>query len=134
MKRRLRDSGQVRYEFDPPPSFASTPEEIQRAVQRNAVQRGRYFALNLARLGLDSILDQIELLVRKTDREILRESAATFGINTQALDALDRIPVGYVYYFCTPDQLLQNPTMLIYYRNVAMVSAKVMRGIGLDTA
>ncbi len=135
-RRRLRDSGSEQYEieFDPSPSFASTPEEIRRAVQRNAVQRGQYFALNLARLGFDAILDQIDALVRKTDREVLRESAAAFSIDIRALDVLDRIPVGYACYFCTPDQLLQSPSLLLYYRNVAMGSAKVTRGIGLDTA
>ena len=135
-RRRLRDSDQAQYQidFDPPPTFASTPDEIKRAVQRNAVQRGQYFALNLARLGLDRILDQVEEFARVTDREMLRDSAAAFGIDPKALDVLDRIPVAYSQYFCVPEQLLQNPSLLAYYRNVAMVSTKVMRGIGLDTA
>ena len=132
-RHRLRESGPTLFGTDPLPEFASTQEEIRRAVQRNAVQRGQFFALNLARLGFDQILDQVEAIARDTDPEIWREAADHLGIDPQALDVLDRIPVRYPYYFCNPTQLTQSPSLVAYYRDVAMVSAKVMRGIGLDT-
>jgi len=132
-RRRLRESGPTLFVTELLPEFASTQEEIRRAVQRNAVQRGQFFALNLARLGFDQILDQIEAIARDTDPEIWREVADRLGIDPRALDVLDHIPVRYPYYFCDPTQLTQSPSLVAYYRNVAMVSAKVMRGIGLDT-
>ena len=132
--RRSRESNPPLFETDPLPEFASSQEEIRRAVQRNAVQRGQFFALNLARLGFDQILDHIESIARNVDLEAWREAAERLGIAPKALDVLDRIPVRYPYYFCTAQQLFENPSLIAYYRNVAMVSAKVMRGIGLDTA
>ncbi|MBI4787491.1 MAG: hypothetical protein HY782_10645 [Chloroflexi bacterium] len=131
--RRVRESSPPLFGNDPLPEFASTPEEIRRAVQRNAVKRGQFFALNLVRLGFDQILEQVEALARDTDPEIWRESASRLGIDTKALDVLDSILVRYPYYFCDSTQLVQTPALIMYYRNVAMVSAKVMRGIGLDT-
>jgi hypothetical protein len=133
-RRRLRESNPTLFETGTLPEYASTQEEIRRAVQRNAVQRGRFFALNLARHGFDEILDQIEALAREADLESWRDSAQRLGLDPRALDVLDRIPVPYPYYFCDPAQLTLNPTLVAYYRNVAMVSSKVMRGIGFDTA
>jgi hypothetical protein len=133
-RRRIRESNPLLFETDPLPEFASSQGEIRRAVQRNAVQRGQFFALNLARLGFDQILDQIEAIARNVDLEAWREATERLGIDPKALDVLDRIPVRYPYYFCTPAQLLEIPSLIVYYRNVSMVSAKVMRGIGLDTA
>jgi hypothetical protein len=132
-RRRLQDALPLLPETDPLPKFASSPEEIRRAVQRNAVQRGQFFALNLARLGFDQILDQVETLARDTDMEMWREATDRLGINPAALDVLDRLLIPYPYYFCDPGQLVKSPSLIAYYRNVAMVSAKVMRGIGLDT-
>ncbi len=132
-RRRLRESGPTLFGTEPLPEFASTQEEIRRAVQRNAVQRGQFFALNLARLGFDQILDRVEAIARDTDPEIWREAAGRLGIDPKALDVLDRVSVRYPHYFCDPIRLIENPSLVAYYRNVAMVSAKVMRGIGLDT-
>jgi hypothetical protein len=132
-RRRLRESGPTLFGNNSLPEFASTQEEIRRAVQRNAVQRGQFFALNLARLGFDSIPDQVEAIARDADPEVWREAALRLGIDSQALDVLNRVPVRYPFYFCDPAQLVKSPTLVAYYRNVAMVSAKVMRGIGLDT-
>ena len=69
MPRRSRESNPPLFETDPLPEFASSQEEMRRAVQRNAVQRGQFFALNLARLGFDQILDQVEFTARNTDLE-----------------------------------------------------------------
>ena len=133
-RRHARESNPPLFDTDPLPEFASSQEEARRAVQRNAVQRGQFFALNLARLGFDQILDQVDAIARNVDLETWREATERLGIDPKALDVLDRIPVRYPYYFCTPAQLLETPSLIAYYRNVAMVSAKVMRGIGLDTA
>jgi len=133
-RRKFRESQPTLFGTDPLPDFASTPEEIRRAVQRNAIQRGRFFALNLARLGFDQILDQVEAIARAADLEKWREAAGHLGVDPKALDALDRVPVRYSYYFCDPGDLIKSPSLIAYYRNAAMVSAKVMRGIGLDTA
>jgi len=133
-RRKFRESQPTLFGTDPLPDFASTPEEIRRAVQRNAVQRGRFFALNLARLGFDQILDQVEAIARTADLEKWREAASHLGVNPKALDVLDRVPLRYPYYFCDPESLIKSPSLVTYYRNVAMVSAKVMRGIGMDTA
>ncbi len=102
--------------------------------KENAVQRGQFYALNLARLGFDQILDRIEVLAKNSDSEIWRESAERRGIDTKALDILDQRLLRYPLYFCDPDDLVNEPFLTLYYRNVAMTSAKVMRGIGLDTA
>jgi len=133
-RRKFRESQPALFGTDPLPDFACTPEEIRRAVQRNAVQRGQFFALNLARLGFDQILDQVEAIARTVDSEVWREAASRLSIDPRALDVLDRIPVQYPYYFCSPEDLINSPSLVAYYRNVAMVSAKVMRGISLDTA
>ena len=45
----------------------------------------------------------------------------------------DEPPIPYPYYFCTPDFLIEHPQLTFYYRNIAMLSSKVMRGLGLDT-
>lgn len=134
MPRRSRESNPSLFETDPLPEFASSQEQVRRAVQRNAVQRGQFFALNLARLGFDQILDRIQVIARNIDLEAWRETADQLGIDLKALDVLDHIPVRYPCYFCTAKQLLEDPSLVAYYRNVAMVSAKVMRSIGLDTA
>jgi len=133
MSPRKSREAQGLFTMDPLPEFASTQDEIRRAVQRNAIQRGQFFALNLARFGFDQILDQIESLANDSDSEVWREKAEQIGIDPKALDVLDSIPVRYPHYFCDPDYFIQKPTLVAYYRNVAMVSAKVMRGIGLDT-
>ncbi|MBM4423321.1 MAG: hypothetical protein FJ030_08000 [Chloroflexi bacterium] len=132
--RRIRESSPNLFNADPLPDFASTQGEIRRAVQRNAIQRGQFFAINLARLGFDQILNQIDLLAQNSDGEAWRENAEHLGIDVTALDILDNIPVRYPYYFCDPAYLIQSSSLVAYYRNVAMVSAKVMRSIGLDTA
>ncbi|MBM4431318.1 MAG: hypothetical protein FJ026_13395 [Chloroflexi bacterium] len=56
-------------------------------------------------------------------------------IATEALRRLDEAepPVPYPYYICTPDMLMKCPELVFYYRNVALLSQKVMRGVGLET-
>jgi hypothetical protein len=114
----------------------STPDEIKRAVERNAIDRGTLFIGVIVELDIEGLLRQIEDLANTADKEIIRESADILGIDVRALDLLDNAdpPFAYTYYFCTPDTLINHPKLIFYYRNIAMLSAKVMRGIGLDTA
>lgn len=131
-RRKSRENPEL-FEINPLPEFASTPEQIRRAVQRNAVQRGQFYALNLARLGLDHILDRVEQIARDTDPEIWRDVLSGLGVDLRALEILDALPVRYPYYFCDTTVLQNDPALVLYYRNVTMTSAKVMRGIGLET-
>ncbi|MBI5293818.1 MAG: XcyI family restriction endonuclease [Chloroflexi bacterium] len=79
------------------------------------------------------MLEQIASIATGEDLEVWKEAASQFGIDPAALDILDRVGIRYPFYFCKPSFLIDNPLLIAYYRNIAMVSAKVMRGIGLDT-
>lgn len=115
--------------------YASTEAEVLQAVRENSIRRGVFFLKNLAALNLDAIIAQVERLAATYDMEAWREASAGAGILPEALDALDGYdpPVPYPCYFCLPDDLITNPQLILYYRNVAMVSNKVMNNIGLDT-
>jgi hypothetical protein len=117
------------------PPFASTPEEIKRAVERNAVQRGILLVKVLVALNMEAVIATVDELAAQYDKEEMYETAARFGIDPAALVLLDQAhpPVPYPYYFCMPDHLIAHPQLMMYYRNVAMLSQKVMRGIGLST-
>jgi hypothetical protein len=64
---------------------------------------------------------------------IWRKAAHRFGIDPKALDVLDHRSIRYPYYFCDPAHLVKSPSLVAYYRNMAMVSTQVMQDIGLDT-
>lgn len=117
------------------PLFASTRAEIKLAVEQNAIDRGTLFIRVIVSLDIDGILQELEQLALRYDKEEWRERAQSIGMRADALDLLDRSepPVPYVYYFSTPELLAEYPHLIFYYRNVAMLSSKVMRGIGLDT-
>jgi len=105
------------------------------AVERNALDRGTLLIKVIVSLRIDTLLGLIDELVRSYDKEIFYESAGEIGIKIDALKCLDeaRPPIPYPYYFCMPDTLVEHSELVFYYRNVAMLSRKVMRGIGLDT-
>lgn len=115
--------------------YASTQEEILQAVRDNSVRRGMFFLKNLSALDVDGIVRDIEQLGADYDMELWRERAEKSSITTAALDILDAHdpPVPYPYYFCLPGDLVREPRLILYYRNVAMISNKVMNNIGLDT-
>jgi hypothetical protein len=119
----------------PLPPFASTFDEIQRAVERNSVKRGVFFIKNLMTLDFASLIRRVEQISREYDKEEWYEAASDLWINVKALKALDACepPVPYPYYFCTPNILGQHPELVMYYRNIAMVSQKVMNDMGLNT-
>ena len=117
------------------PSFASTPEETKRAVERNAIQRGVLLVKILVSLNMDEAIATIRKIAAEYDKEEIREAAEALGIDVVALTILDQAdpPIPYPWYFCTPTYLVENPRLVMYYRNVAMLSRKVMNGIGLGT-
>ena len=119
----------------PLPPFTSTPDEIQRAVERNSIKRGVFIIKNLIALNFDGLLHQVRQIARQYDKEDWHENATALHIDPDALLVLDNAdpPVPYPYYFCTPQILQEYPNLVMYYRNVAMVSQKVMNDMGLNT-
>ena len=118
------------------PPFASTTAEIRLAVEQNAIDRGTLFFDVIVSLNIDGMLRELEQLALHYDKEEWRESSPSIGLREDALDLLDRRdpPIPYVYYFSTPELLTAHPHLIFYYRNVAMLSSKVMRGIDLDSS
>ena len=96
-------------------------------------QRNQLLANALIAFGLDHILERVKVLVSAYDPVDWRKAADDLGINPKALDVLERASVPYPYYFCNPAQLADNPSLLRYYRSLAMLSAKSMREIDLDS-
>ncbi len=112
-----------------------TPAEIKMAVEQNARDRGTLLVQVIVSLHVDEVLDLVDKLSDSYAPETFEDIADKIGIRREALKRLDkttpRIP--YPRYFCTPDVLMEHPMLVFYYRNVAMLSRKVMRGIGLGT-
>jgi len=117
------------------PPFASTPDEIQRAVERNSIKRGLFIIRNLVALDFTSLVRRVDQIAKAYDKEVWYEAASELWIGVDALRILDAShpPIPYPYYFCTPDILIKHPELTMYYRNVAMVSQKVMNDMGLST-
>jgi hypothetical protein len=105
------------------------------ATQREALKRGVFIVKNLADLDFDGLLRRVKQIARQYDKEEWHEAAARLWIDVAALRVLDsaRSPVPYPYYFCTPNILREHPELIMYYRNVAMMSQKVMNDMGLST-
>jgi site-specific DNA-methyltransferase (cytosine-N4-specific) len=114
----------------------STQDEVRRAVERNAIERGILFAEIIVETNIDSLIKQVEDLARSIDQEDIREQTVQLGIDARALDLLDdeHPPIPYGYYFCTRETLQSLPKLCYYYRNIAMLPDKVMRDIGLPTS
>lgn len=51
------------------PSFASTPDEIQRAVERNSIKRGLFIIKNLVALDFNGLIQRVEQIAQTCDRE-----------------------------------------------------------------
>jgi hypothetical protein len=141
-RKRKRNIGQMsllvqeeRSEYSPTPSFASTPDEIRKAVEQNAFDRGTLLIQNIVSLEIDKLLALVDEIAQSSDKEDFFEVAHKIGINVEALKYLDEFkpPISYAYYFCLPDMLIEHPELVFYYRNIAMLSRKVMRGVDLDT-
>lgn len=132
-RRRIKDQPLLYENGIKLPAFASTPEEIKRAVERGAIHRGELLIKVIVSLQIDDLLEIIKNI--KYDREDIYEKREELNIDEAALTRLDNVdpPIGYLYYFATPASLTEHPNLIMYYRNVAMLSRKVMRGIGLST-
>ena len=117
------------------PPFASTPDEIQRAVERNSIQRGVFIISQLQAQNFHNLIQRVEALAETYDATLWRQQAALWRIDPHALALLDgaQPPSPYPHYFCHPQLLIGQPALIKYYRNVAMVSQKVMGDMGLGT-
>lgn len=122
-----------KYSYLPP--FASTPDEIRKAVEQNALDRGTLLIRVIVSLEIDQLLILIDEIAQSYDAENFFELANQVGINVEALKRLDKFnpPIPYPYYFCLPEMFMKHPVLVFYYRNIAMLSRKVMRGVDLDT-
>lgn len=120
--------------FEPElPQFASTPHEIRLAVERNAIDRGLLFIRLIISFGIEDVLDQVDELAENYEKEDFQRWAEDIGIKQEALKCLDSADMPYPYYFCSPSTLIEYPSLVFYYRNVAMLSNKVMNGVHLST-
>ena len=116
------------------PSFTSTSDEIREAVEQNAFDRGMLLIKVIASLEIDKLLALVDEISQEYDLEDFFEMADDVGIQIDALKRLDEAdpPIRHAYYFCLPNALIKHPQLVFYYRNIALLSRKVMRGVGLD--
>lgn len=123
------------YKADAIPDFASTPEEIKKAVERNAINRGVLLIQVIVSLKIDELLQTIKMISNTYDKEDILDRHIELNIDLKAVDILETAnpPIPYPYYFCTPEWVLEHPELFFYYRNVSMLSTKVMNGLGLST-
>ncbi len=123
------------YGTDAIPEFASTPEEIKRAVERNAINRGVLLIQVIASLRIDELLQTLKEISDEYDKEDILDRLAELNIDLEAIEILESAdpPISYPYYFCAPEWVIERPELFFYYRNVAMLSAKVMNGLGFST-
>lgn len=86
-------------------------------------------------ISLDDVMATVERIAVEYDKREIWEAAETLGINVAALRLLDQAdpPIPYPLYFSTPACLIERPRLVMYYRNVAMLSREAMKDIGLDT-
>lgn len=114
----------------------SSSDEIRRAVERNAISRGNLFIEVMVDYELDDLVDRVEALAQSYDKEEFWEQRGTIGIATEALEVLDQFdpPIPYTNFFCQPDLIVAQPDLIFYYRNIALLSDKVMKGIGLHVS
>ncbi len=113
--------------------LASTPAEIRLAVETNAVDRGILLVRVIASLQIDSLLSVVEEYSRSYDEEDYYQFFHDEGVPWLALDLLKAAHIPFPRFFALPSQLIESSPLVFYYRNVAMLSRKVMGGIGLDT-
>ena len=118
------------------PDFASTREEIFRAVRKNSIQRGIFAIQALISIGFNSLIDEVQQLAEaeEYDLEEWFVNAKAWGVDIAALERLDAVPIRYPLYFCRPEYFATNPRLIAYYRNLAMVSQKAMKDARLNAA
>jgi len=105
------------------------------AADQNAIDQGNLLIKAIVSLDIDKLLALVDEISQLYDKENFFDLANEVGIQVDALKSLDNTKpsIRYAYYFCLPDILIEYPQLIFYYRNIAMLSRKVMRGIGLDT-
>lgn len=123
------------YKADVIPEFASTPEEIKKAVERNAINRGFLLIQVIVSLKIDEMLQTIKGISEKYDKEDVLDHHEELNIDLEAIEILETAnpPIPYPYYFCSPEWVIGHPELFFYYRNVSMLSTKVMNGLGFST-
>jgi DNA modification methylase len=116
------------------PDFASTKQEIFRAVRKNSIQRGIFAIQTLIAIGFDSLIDEVQRLAEAEDYdpEEWFVNAKAWGIDISALERLNEVPIRYPLYFCRPEYFTMNPRLIAYYRNLAMISQKAMKDARLN--
>jgi len=132
--RRIRENNPS---YDQPlPPFISTPDEIRIAVEKSAIARGVLLIKIIGKTGIENTLAILKKIVDKYDKEEMIERCFDLEIRPEALASLDSAnpPIAYPYYFSAPEMLIEYPTLVTYYRNLAMLSRKVMNGLGMNTA
>ncbi len=84
---------------------------------------------------MDEAIAVIKKIAVEYDKEEIWGAAEALGIDAKVLTLLDQAdrPIPYPLYFCTPDYLIEHPRLVMYYRNIAMLSREVMKDIGLNT-
>lgn len=129
-RRRIREQPPLFRSHLPP--FTSTFEEIRRAVQQGAIHKGELLMKIIISMHFDELIKTIEDI--DYDKEDIHERHRELNIDNEALKRLDETdpPVSYLLYFSTPEYLIEYPELVMYYRNVAMLSRKVMNGIGFN--
>lgn len=133
-KKRKRFVKEEQASYSNLPQFTSTFDEVKNAIEQNAFDRGGLLIRVIVSLEIDELLALVDKISTLYDREDFSELASDIGIDIEALKKLEdsNPPTQYAYYFCLPDILISHPELVFYYRNIAMLSRKVMRGVGLD--
>ena len=87
-------------------------------------------------INMDEAIATVEKIAAEYNKDEIRETAEAVGIDTVALTQLDQAdpPIPYPLHFCLPAYLIEHPRLVMYYRNLAMLSRRTMDGIGLGTA
>ncbi len=111
------------------------PDETRRTVQHDATKHGISILEKLIAVDFASLIRRVEEISQEYDKKDWYETTADLCIDVEALKALDACepPAPYPYYFCTPDILIHHPELVMYYRNVAMVTQKAINDMGLNT-
>lgn len=86
-------------------------------------------------INMDEAIATVAKIAAEYSKEETRAAAEALGIDVAALTLLDQAdpPIPYPLYFCTPADLIEHPRLVMYYRNVAMLTRKAMNVIGLGT-
>jgi hypothetical protein len=113
--------------------FAPTPNEIKHTVERGVIHKSELFIKAVATLRIKELLETIRT-APYNPKEICAKRAE-FNIDKAALLCLDHAtpPIPYPFYFSTPLFLIEHPELILYYRNLAMVSRRAMQDLGLPT-